>query len=69
MSFGSLFICKTEGISHVFVNRTLLVHNNQLTGETPGTIMRSGGGTTALPRLTACFIGLPFRGWPAVAAR
>lgn len=45
---GRLY-CEAEGISHVFVNGTLIVHNNQLTGATPGTIMRSGRDTETVP--------------------
>lgn len=45
---GRLY-CEAEGISHVFVNGALIVHDNELTGATPGTIMRSGRDTETVP--------------------
>ncbi len=45
---GRLY-CEAEGISHVFVNGTLIVHDNQLTGANPGTVLRSGRDTETVP--------------------
>ncbi len=45
---GRLY-CEAEGISRVLVNGKVIVHNNQLTGARPGTVLRSGRDTETVP--------------------
>jgi N-acyl-D-aspartate/D-glutamate deacylase len=45
---GRLY-CEATGIDRVFVNGQEIVHNNKLTGATPGIVMRSGRDTETVP--------------------
>jgi N-acyl-D-aspartate/D-glutamate deacylase len=45
---GRLY-CNANGIDHVFVNGKEIVRDNQLTGATPGIVMRSGRDTETVP--------------------
>jgi N-acyl-D-aspartate/D-glutamate deacylase len=40
------------GVTHVFVNGVEIAHDGQFTGETPGTVLRSGRDTETVPVAT-----------------
>ena len=42
---ASRIVAESQGVKHVFVNGTAIVHDSAYTGATPGTLLRSGRDT------------------------